>query len=204
MSDILQAARSYYGLSDAKVSKTEWFTDEGKMILCFEIVTEGEDFIGIVERMKRLQEELPEPVVSEDTGPYPGDVSIGGLSGNDMAVWIPTTELFDYQKQHAITEQIDGVLTLMPWLHMTKQQRMVYPLPAQNDEGVGGRKVAHIDAPETEEPTTMDAVWMWANEVPDQLRPLAADYRQDAYGAQYLIPWSMLTEEQRQKAKEKP
>lgn len=142
MADILQAARSYYGLSDANVRKTEWFTDEGKTILCFEIVAEGEDFIGIVERMKRLQEDLPEPVASEDTGPYAGDVSICGLSGNDMAVWIPTTELFDYQKQHAITGQIDGALTLMPWLHMTKQQRIVYPLPAQNDEGVGGRKVA--------------------------------------------------------------
>jgi len=68
MSDILQAARSYYGLSDKTVRKTEWFTDEGKMILCFEIVTEGEDFIGIVERMKRLQEEHPMSAAHKDEG----------------------------------------------------------------------------------------------------------------------------------------
>jgi hypothetical protein len=201
MADILQAARSYYGLSDANVRKTEWFTDEGKTILCFEIVAEGEDFIGIVERMKRLQEDLPEPVASEDTGPYAGDVSICGLSGNDMAVWIPTTELFDYQKQHAITGQIDGALTLMPWLHMTKQQRIVYPLPAQNDEGVGGRKVAHIDAPEAEEPMTMDAVWLTASQTTEQQRRLSADY--DVKTDRWLVQWPMLTEEQRQKAKEK-
>lgn len=145
MTDILQAARSYYGLSDATVRKTKWFTDEGKMILCFEIVTEGEDFIGIVERMKALQQNIQ-----------------------------PTNA-----PQIRVLDEFDA-----------------YGNP------MSPRKVAHIDAPETEEPTTMDAVWMWANEVPDQLRPLAADYRQDAYGAQYLIPRSMLTEEQRQKAKE--
>jgi len=142
MTDILQAARSYYGLADANVRKTEWFTDEGKTILCFEIVTEGEDFIGIVERMKRLQEEQP---------------------------------------------------TNAPLIRsLGEQDAYGNPMPP--------RKVAHIDAPETEEPTTMDAVWLTASQTTEQQRRLSADY--DVKTDRWLVQWPMLTEEQRQKAKE--
>ena len=144
MTDILQAARSYYGLSDATVRKAEWFTDEGKTILCFEIVTEGEDFIGIVERMKRLQEEQP---------------------------------------------------TNAPLIRsLGEQDAYGNPMPP--------RKVAHIDAPETEEPTTMDAVWLEARDCSPAQMMHASDA--DLRSGRHLVPWFMLTEEQRQKAKEKP
>lgn len=158
MTDILQAARSYYGLADANVRKTEWFTDEGKMILCFEIVTEGEDFIGIVERMKELQQEM--------------DVHLADGAG----------------------ESLDGGATYRARVQQGKStyDRLDYP---------GSRKVAHIDAPETEEPTQMDAVWLSDGTTPAQ-REYAADATWDGKVARYLVPWHMLTEEQKQRAVE--
>lgn len=59
MTDILQAAQSYYGLSDTTVRKSEWYTDAGKVIVCFEIEPTAEQFIGIADRMRELQEQEP-------------------------------------------------------------------------------------------------------------------------------------------------
>ena len=158
MTDILQAARSYYGLADAKVRKTEWFTDEGKMILCFEIVTEGEDFIGIVERMKALQQEM--------------DIHLADGAG----------------------ESLDG--------GAANRARIYDEYVKSASYGIS-RKVAHIDAPETEEPTTMDAVWLSETDTTEAQRKFASDMLMTQHDIQYLVPWPMLTEEQRQKAKEK-
>lgn len=184
MTDILQAARSYYGLADAKVRKTEWFTDEGKTILCFEIVAEGEDFIGIVERMKRLQEEHPMSAAHEDEGDIdslpPLFVSkmrskYWALSDSERAEF---ANLADYISQGGMTKHMRSLTALMD---------------------TNGRKVAHIDAPETEEPTTMDAVWLWYPDTTEAQRMHASD-TDDERG--YLIPWAMLTDEQKQKAQE--
>lgn len=141
MSDILQAARSYYGLADAKVRKAEWFTDEGKTILCFEIVAEGEDFIGIVERMKRLQEEQP------NNAPLIRSLGEQDAYGN--------------------------------------------PLPP--------RKVAHIDAPETED-CGLRMVWVDNQDIVEYQKAMASEYNEVT--AQWLVQECMLTEEQKQRAVE--
>lgn len=176
MTEILQAARSYYGLADAKVRKTEWFTDEGKMILCFEIVTDGEDFIGIVERMKRLQEEHPMSADHKDDGKSYGP--------------FPSFEAFaDYN--HMGPEERAAYCEEMITISPDHSTLVVSP---------GERKVAHIDTPETEEPTTMDAVWLEAKDCSQAQMMHASDA--DLRSGRHLVPWSMLTEEQRQKAKE--
>lgn len=190
MTDILQAARSYYGLSDATVRKTEWFTDEGKMILCFEIVTEGEDFIGIVERMKRLQEDqASKPNFSDVPWPVPNVEVL-----RTMYDLLSESERASY-----------GSFAAFVRYSMRNQQTV----PAISDErtmqnwATEGRKLAHIDAPETEEPAQMDAVWLLHNEASEAQRLFASDWQNTVDDViRYLVPWDMLTQEQRQKAKE--
>lgn len=155
--NILDAARSYYGLSDADVRKTEIYTNEsGQPMLVFEVAFTAEDYLGIANRMKAMREE---PKMS--------------------IRYVPESEIEEADK------------------HLF-------------GDGVKGRKVAHIDAPETEGPTTMDAVWLPSWDVPDHMRQFASDEKyvpNDDGGPVAGVRWflmqsAMLTEEQRQKAKE--
>jgi len=70
------------------------------------------------------------------------------------------------------------------------------------DKYLDNREVAHIDAPETEEPTTMDAVWMPYDEANPAQLCFASEHRNISGTHEILVQWAMLTEEQRQKAKD--
>lgn len=70
MSDILQAARSYYGLADTDVRKTDIYTNEaGQPMLVFELALSDEDFIAIGARMKNMQQPDTQPDTAVIEGP---------------------------------------------------------------------------------------------------------------------------------------
>ena len=130
MTDILQAARSYYGLADITSCTTQLFTNQvGQTCVAFEIPLSPEDFIAIGELMKAMQE-----AESQQVEQVP-------IFGEDLDT-------------HAMRQQYNA---------LSKAERGKYGsfgkyMTAMSNgfieaegQGVGGRKVTHIDAPETEE-----------------------------------------------------
>ena len=166
MTDILQAARSYYGLADTESCTTQLFTNQaGQTCVAFEIPLSSEDFIAIGERMKAMQ--LAECHEAEQVSVF----------GEDLDT-------------HAMRQQYNA---------LSKAERGKYGSFGKYMSAISN---GIIDAPEAEEPTTMDAVWIDASEATEA----QALYKSDVcyQTGRYRVPWAMLTEEQRQKAKEKP
>lgn len=181
MTDILQAARSYYGLAGIDSCITQLFTNQaGQACVAFEIPLSPEDFIAIVERMKAMQEAESQQV---EQAP---------VFGED-----PDT--------HAIRQRYNA---------LSKEERgkygsfgrylsaMMNAVLEEHEQDIDGHKVAHIDAPETEEPTTRDAVWLHFGDATPAQRQHASDHKWIGEDNYLLIQAAMLTEEQRQKAKE--
>lgn len=202
MSDILQAARSYYGLADTDVRKTDIYTNEaGQPMLVFELALSAEDFIAIGARMKNMQQPDTHPDTEIIEGPtvetmreaynalskaekgrygsfarYMAESSAGIVDAQEE-VFLPVRGTYDLRTRETIEEDIHG-----------------------NVRVTGGRKPVHVDAPEEPEPVSMDAVWVEYPDTTFAQRAHRSDY--DAATDSYLIQWAMLTDEQKQKAKE--
>lgn len=70
-------------------------------------------------------------------------------------------------------------------------------------EKTEGRQVVHIDTPEEAETTNMDAVWLpWEECSQAQMQHAVDSVIGGNLGSEYLVQWAMLTDEQKQKAKE--
>lgn len=184
MSDIFQAARSYYGLADTECCTTQLFTNQaGQTCVAFEIALSNEDFAAIVQRMQNMQQPDTQPDTAIIEGPTVEAMreAYNALSKADKGRY----GSFARYMAESSTGIID-VYTGEPYENMLKRQ------------------VAHVDAPEEPEPVSMDAVWLLGSEIPDGLQFLSADQRINVAKGdfEYLIPWAMLTDEQKQKAKE--
>lgn len=211
MSDILQAARSYYGLADTDVRKTDIYTNEaGQPMLVFELALSAEDFIAIGARMKTLQkgdERLDEGIIEGPTveamreaynalskaekGRYGSFANYMREASNGIVEaqqsWGPSPAMESIM-QRAI-DQAEAV---------KKMDEVDY----YRDMTPKSSQVVHVDAPEEPEPVSMDAVWLPADECTEAQKTHASDYRSAGYGLpQYLVQWAMLTDEQKQKAK---
>lgn len=163
MSDILQAARSYYGLADTESCTTQLFTNQaGQACVAFEIPLSPEDFIAIGERMKAMQEAESQQV---EQAP---------IFGEDLDT-------------HAMRQQYNA---------LSKAERGKY---GSFGKYLTAMSNGIIDAPETEEPTTMDAVWLDAKDCSQAQMMHASDA--DLRSGRHLVQWAMLTDEQKQKEK---
>jgi len=181
MTDILQAARSYYGLADTESCTTQLFTNQaGQTCVAFEIPLSNEDFAAIVQRMQNMQQPDTQPDTAIIEGPTVADLrrDYDALSRVDKGRYGSFARYIEHGS--------NGVLTV-------------------KEDGSMGRKVVHVDTPEEPEPTNMDAVWIPAWEVSDAQMQFASDRREvkapSAMHVEYLIQWAMLTDEQKQKAK---
>lgn len=175
MTDILQAARSYYGMDSTPVGKCEMYTNEhGSMRLVIEIPVTGDDFIAIGQRMKAMEE--------AESHEQPDTAIIEG----------PTVE--------AMREAYNALSKAEKGRYGSFARYM-----AESSTEIK-RQVVHVDAPEEPEPASMDAVWLLGSQIPAELQFLSSDQRvNEEHGdIEYLIQWAMLTDEQKQKAKEKP
>lgn len=189
MTDILQAARSYYGLADTDVRKTDIYTNEaGQPMLVFELALSAEDFIAIGARMQNMQQPDTQPDTAIIEGP-----TVEAM--RDAYNALSKAERGKYKSfARYVAECSGGIVT-------EGQAFIVTPGYIEPSS----RQVVHVDAPEEPEPVSMDAVWLLGSEVPDGLQFLSADQRINVAKGdfEYLIPWAMLTDEQKQKAKEK-
>jgi hypothetical protein len=66
-------------------------------------------------------------------------------------------------------------------------------------EGVGGRKVQHVDAPEEESDGLPESVWVFGLDMQTGQHGMASDSRECPGGAEYLMQTAFLTPEQKAK-----
>lgn len=180
MTDILQAARSYYGLADTDSCTTQLFTNQaGQTCVAFEIPLSNEDFAAIVQRMQNMQQ----PDTPPDTAVIEG----------------PTVE--------AMREAYNTLSKAEKGRYGSFARYMAESSNGIIDVYIGGpyenllkREVVHVDAPEEPEPVSMDAVWLTIYEATEAQKMHASEY--DVDKGLLLVQWAMLTDEQKQKAKE--
>lgn len=198
MSDILQAARSYYGLADTDVRKTDIYTnDAGQPMLVFELALSAEDFIAIGDRMKNMQQPDTQPDTAIIEGPTVEAMreAYNALSKAEKGCYGSFARY--------MAESSDGIVDADP-LGAEAFNRRYVELGGVLPDDHTNRQVIHVDAQEEPEPVSMDAVWLEITECTDAQKQLYSDMRHDpATGnLDYLIQWAMLTDEQKQKAKE--
>lgn len=183
MSDILQAARSYYGLADIDSCTTQLYTNQaGQACVAFEIPLSNEDFAAIVQRMQNMQQ----PDTQPDTAIIEG----------------PTVEAMR-EAYNALSKAEKGRYGSFA-RYMTECSGGIVTANEQSTDDYGStvlkRQVIHVDAPEEPEPVSMDAVWIDASEATQAQAQHKSDVCYET--GRYLIQWAMLTDEQKQKAKQ--
>lgn len=186
MTDILQAARSYYGLADTESCTTQLYTNQaGQACVAFEIALSNEDFAAIVERMKAMQQEE-----SQQSDTVPLDIEMP-----DMA---------DLRKEYNALSKAEKGRYGSFARYMTECSGGIVTANEQSTDDYGStvlkRQVIHVDAPEEPEPVTMDAVWIDASEATQAQAQHKSDVCYET--GRYLVQWAMLTDEQKQKAQE--
>ena len=192
MTDILQAARSYYGLADTESCNTQLFTNQaGQACVAFEIPLSNEDFAAIVQRMQNMQQPDTQPDTAIIEGPT---VEAMREAYNALS----KAEKGSYGSfARYMAESSGGIVeTQQSW----GPNPVAMPRSSLNTEHPA-RQVIHVDAPEEPEPVSMDAVWLEAKDCSQAQMMHASDA--DLRSGRHLIQWAMLTDEQKQKAKEK-
>lgn len=188
MTDILQAARSYYGLADTESCTTQLFTNQaGQTCIAFEIPLSNEDFTAIVERMKAMQQPDTQPDTAIIEGPTVEAMreAYNALSKAEKGRYGSFARYMADWSLGIVSEGYidDGA---------TRPDAFGNPGPI--------RKVAHLNVPEEPEPVSMEAVWLDAKDCSQAQMMHASDA--DLRSGRHLIQWAMLTDEQKQKAKE--
>lgn len=224
MSDILQAARSYYGLADTESCTTQLYTNQaGQACIAFEIALSNEDFTAIVQRMQNMQQPDTQPDTAIIEGPTVEAMreAYNALSKAEkgrygsFARYMQDTSagIVEIAAASPADEQTDARHVSSVWFAMSKVEQATYGHRFDrfvteytggkmkvDDMLTGTRRVVHVDAPEEPEPVSMDAVWLPEDAVTEAQKRFPVDY--NALTRDYLIQWAMLTDEQKQKAKE--
>lgn len=187
MTDILQAARSYYGLADTESCTTQLYTNQaGQACVAFEIPLSNEDFAAIVERMKAMQQEE-----SQQSDTVPLDIEIPDMA--DLRKEYNALSKAEKGRYGSFSNYLkEGSHGIVEGGYREGAQRFI--------DACEGRKVVHVDAPEEPEPVSMDAVWLEAKDCSQAQMMHASDA--DLRSGRHLVQWAMLTDEQKQKAKE--
>lgn len=192
MTDILKAARSYYGLADTESCTTQLYTNQaGQTCVAFEIALSNEDFAAIVQRMQNMQQPDTPPDTAIIEGPT---VEAMREAYNALS----KAEKGRYGSFARYMAESSGVI--VEGGYREGAQRFI--------DACEGRQVVHVEAPEEPEPVSMDAVWISSDDCSEAQRIHSSDYRIDPQRQgqhtyyEYLIQWAMLTDEQKQKARQ--
>ena len=200
MTDILQAARRYYGLADTESCTTQLYTNQaGQACVAFEIALSNEDFAAIVERMKAMQQPDTQPDTAIIEGP-----TVEAM--RDAYNALSKAEKGRYGSfARYMAESSGGIVDIGQQARADYYDSMVSDTAAKLLATSPGRQVVHVDAPEEPEPVSMDAVWIRACDIELLKHAMASDWKRgDDYHMWCLMNPAMLTDEQKQKAKEKP
>lgn len=210
MTDILQAARSYYGLADTESCTTQLYTNQaGQTCVAFEIPLSNEDFAAIVQRMHNMQQPDTQPDTAVIEGPTVEAMreAYNALSKAEKGRY-GSFARYMAESSTGIIDVCAGEPYKAPDdCTVTHWDGHAYQWNGDSNaqpSGVEDRQVVHIDAPEEPEPVSMDAVWLPDEEATDAQRRFASDWRNSRTGGtcDHLVQWAMLTDEQKQKAKE--
>lgn len=202
MSDILQAARSYYGLANTDVRKTDIYTNEaGQPMLVFELALSDEDFIAIGARMKNMQQPDTQPDTAIIEGP-----TVEAMREAYNALSKAEKGRYGSFARY-MTESSGGIMSAIASISEQDIKRLKREMESARAELVPdtiARQVVHVDAPEEPEPVSMDAVWLSTYEATDaqKMHCIDTNNRVTDGALIYLVQWAMLTDEQKQKAKE--
>lgn len=199
MTDILQAARSYYGLSDTESCATQLYTNQaGQICVAFEIPLSNEDFAAIVKRMQNIQQPDRQPDTAIIEGPT---VEAMREAYNALS----KAEKGRYGSFARFMAEVSNEIIHVEDSFINGMSDIKNPRGLMAGMAAEGRQVVHVDAPEEPEPVSMDAVWLRRSECTDAQITHSSDSRW-APGthdvAEFLVQWAMLTDEQKQKAKE--
>lgn len=194
MTDILQAARSYYGLADTESCTTQLFTNQsGQACVAFEIPLSNEDFAAIVQRMQNMQQ----PDTQPDTAIIEGPTVEAMREAYNALSKAEKGRYGSFARYMA--ESSDGLISVIA----ARADNDIKRLQEQVEEarGIADRQVVHVEAPEEPEPVSMDAVWIPFDEVTSAQMMHASDI--DRENDLWLVQWAMLTDAQKAKAKAK-
>lgn len=208
MSTFTKAAISYHGIPPDVVVRSDVHTgDDGVLYLTVQIPIMDEDLGPIVKRMEQMT-----TTVQDDAVFVPDDL---GQLREDWAALTPAErgkyKSFARYKTHRQAEQFEadglsGVWRERPTEEVDKlvrgeQARIGADIREgfEPSEGIGGRKVQHVDVPEEPEAESElpAAVWAHAAELTDTQLIMSSDA--DAERKMYLIQVDMLTPEQKAK-----
>lgn len=196
MSTFTKAAISYHGIPPDVVVRSDVHTgDDGVLYLTVQIPIKDEDLGPIVKRM----EQMP-TTVRDDAVFVPDDL---GQLREDWAALTPAErgkyKSFARYKAYRQAEQFEADGLPGVWRDEKGDIVRAHIPPYEPSEGIGGRKVQHVDVPEEPEADTElpAAVWVHAAEMTDTQLIMSSDA--DAERKMYLIQVDMLTPEQKAK-----
>lgn len=197
MTDILQAARSYYGLADTESCTTQLFTNQaGQACVAFEIALSNEDFAAIVQRMQNMQQPDTQPDTAIIEGPTVEAMreAYNALSKAEKGRYGSFARYMAESSGGIVTEEPS------PAMQAILQRTIDYAEAVKKMDAIEASQVVHVDAPEEPEPVSMDAVWLDAKDCSQAQMMHASDA--DLRSGRHLVQWAMLTDEQKQKEKE--
>jgi hypothetical protein len=171
-----KAAVSYYGIDAGLPVRTDINTaEDGVLYLTLSIPIKDEDLGPIVKRMSGIeQKEEFEPL-------FTADISEAEVRQDYTAL------------QPGLKSRFGSFARYKAWRMENKQ-----PVVDQT-EGVGGRKVQHVDAPEEESDGLPESVWVFGLDMQTGQHGMASDSRECPGGAEYLMQTAFLTPEQKAK-----
>jgi hypothetical protein len=208
----LQAAASYWGIPpDQLILGKQSGAIDGVFSVQLNIALTPDDLVGITHRMGQMAQ--PEAQEQEDPVFVPDDLNLEQLH-DDWAALTQTErgrfKSFARYKAHRQAEQFDEYLAQNP-LHLPNGRHPAFKEVVsvgceQPSEGVGGRKVQHVDVAEEQEAVSElpAAVWVHWTDMQTGQKEMSSDW--DELKQCYLLQVALLTAEQKAKycGKQKP
>jgi hypothetical protein len=194
----LQAAASYWGIPpDQLIMGKQSGAIDGVFSVQMTIALTPEDLVGITHRMGQMAQ--PEAQAQVEPVFVPDEMNLEQLR-DDWAALTQTErgkfKSFARYKAHRQEEQFDEYLTQNP-INLPNGRHPAFKEVVsvgceQPSEGVGGRKVQHVDV--AEEPEAVGelpaAVWLPECELTEVQKQMASDH--DPRKGNYLVQVSML------------
>lgn len=190
MNNFLKAALSYYGVDASGGHRSAFQSADGAQVLTVEINVTDDDLAGIAARMKVIQDEQV-PAEAATIVPGPTDAELR-QAYNAMS----PAQRSAYGSFARFRAMCGGA-----YPYADRELREFADIEAgapEPSEGVGGRKVQHVDVEGQADAAEMpDAVWVPAYGMANYQFDVSSEY--DAVENRYLMQVAMLTPEQRTK-----
>lgn len=198
-----KAAVSYYGIEASLPVRTDINTaEDGVLYLTLSIPIKDDDLGPIVKRMSGIeQKEEFEPL-------FTADISDDEMRRDYTALQPALKSRFGSFARYKAWRMENKQPSPEPVFIDTRTGDPFSPAPevaealinaTQPSQGIGGRKVQHVDAPEEESDGLPESVWVFGLDMQTGQHGMASDSRECPGGAEYLMQTVFLTPEQKAK-----